>query len=237
MKLRRSRQMGDDSFVDIDPRRRRIPATFLLADELRQMLDDAIAKDENFDLELVKRGLYVKVVSDDITNVLKLEAWKGASYSWSWGVSLAYVPAKLEKRLVFHRTVKSARLDLWEDGRSVAEREGGNWRDPLTDLISTKRRARKDVKHATTWTLPRAKGWWNSASTLEGVLEIARDQVSREPFVIDEIKWPRPQLIVILTLARLGRVSEAREELARWDWLNREEGLAAAAAIDRVAPG
>jgi hypothetical protein len=51
----------------------------------------------------VGRGLYVRPLDAEISHILKLQSWKGGSYSFSWGLSLAYVPTRLVLPLRFHR--------------------------------------------------------------------------------------------------------------------------------------
>jgi hypothetical protein len=190
--------------------------SFVPADRLYAMLDEALAEYDRLGLSPVRRGLYALPQSADITSILRLESWKGGTYSLSWGVSLAYVPNKLASKLVFHRTFKSSRFDLWEDGRSVAEREGCDWREFLVSVLDGERQARQDLSRAVAWTHPRAQAWWREAATLEGVLGLASVQVRRRPHVIDDLHWPRPHLVMILTLACLGRREEAGKELARF---------------------
>lgn len=205
------------------------------------LLDGVLSGKTDGSLQSVRKGTYVGDEVDGITPLLRLEPWKGATYSLSWGVSLAYVPNKLMMPLSFHRTPKSARFDLWEDGRSVAEREGGDSSNALIATFCSEPEVREQLVGAWRWTRPRAHAWWQQASTLDGVLALARDQVTRRPYVLDSLHSPPPELIVILTLARLGRVSEAEEELARigspfvGERDEIEEAIARAAAVLTLA--
>jgi hypothetical protein len=203
---------------------------------LHSAVDRLVAQDDDLkSFTRVRDGFYARRADADIAQVLRCAAWKGGQYTLDWGVSLSYVPHKLDTKLAFHRTLKSARLDLWEDARSLAEREGGDWRDPYIDMIHGERRLHRQLARVWGWAQPRAVAWWARAADLEGVLAVARNEVERRPLVIDEIKWPRPQLVVVLTLARLGRVREAKELLPL---LAGEVGerKSVEAAIERVAP-
>ncbi len=187
------------------------------ADRIYEMFQQALGETQlAADFEQVNRNHYAKQLGDDIIGVLRLEAWKGATYSLSWGVSLSYIPNTLKTKPVFHRTIKSSRFDLWEDSRSVAEREGLSWKGPLVTRLGDEHQARRDLSRTSAWASPRADAWWRSASTLDGVLAIAEDQVVRKPHVIDSLHWPRPHLIVILTLARLGRIQEATDAVGQY---------------------
>ena len=112
------------------------------------------------DFGRVRDGLYATRVDREIISVLRLEPWKGAAYSFSWGVSLAYVPDDLIEAPRFHRTEKASRLDLWEDSRSVAEREGMSWRWPLVSRFSSESDLSTALDDAIAWATSRSVPWW-----------------------------------------------------------------------------
>jgi hypothetical protein len=186
------------------------------------------------DLSSLGGARFAAVESPDITRLLKLEAWKGAVYSFSWGVSLAYIPNKLSLPLRFHRTLKSARFDLWEDSRSVAERAEHKL-EPASEFDGEDA-ARAALSQMWMWALPLAKTWWTQASDLDGVLTLALEQATRQPLVLDALHDPPPQLIAAMTLARLGRLAEAESQLALTrTLLDRHEIVVASEAMLRVA--
>jgi hypothetical protein len=146
------------------------------------------------------RGLYVRPLDGEISHVLKLLPWKGARYSFNWGVSLAYVPTRLVLPLRFHRTVKSARLDLWEDHFTEIQEFPPN---AYVDSLRGEVVARTELERAWTWTRPLAEAWWQAAATLEGVAQLAERQANA-----GSLHAPAPRLVYLLTLARLNRLSE-----------------------------
>jgi hypothetical protein len=64
---------------------------------------------------VLKEGQLVREVCSDIVHLINLSATKGGRYTFRWGVSLTYVPHEWDPKPKFHRTLKSARFDLFED--------------------------------------------------------------------------------------------------------------------------
>jgi len=64
---------------------------------------------------IIKPGRFARQVNVDLIHILGLGARKGWSYTVSWGASLPYLPEVRGGRLRWHRTLKSAIFDLWED--------------------------------------------------------------------------------------------------------------------------
>ena len=62
-----------------------------------------------------RRRYYAARSNDDIVQVVKLYPTKGASCYVQWGLSLGYMPDKWRPGLRRHRTLKSVRLELWEN--------------------------------------------------------------------------------------------------------------------------
>ena len=179
------------------------------------------------DFVCLGRGLYVRTREAEISHVLKLQPLKGATYSFSWGVSLAYVPTRLVLPLRFHRTVKSARLDLWEDHFTETQEFP---RDAYVSGLSGEAVARTELERAWTWTRPLAQAWYEVATTLDGVAQLAERQAEQ-----DGSHWPTPRLVHVLTLARLNRMSEITTHTAAMaEELDAAEFDAVLAAIDHA---
>lgn len=75
-----------------------------------------------FGVELSKHGFkyanhrkWVRSHKDEIRELFLIQALKGANYSPVWGFSLDFVPHCSGKKILWHRTPKSARLDLRYD--------------------------------------------------------------------------------------------------------------------------
>ena len=55
----------------------------------------------------ISNGVLARPVTDDISHLIKLVAYKGGEYHFRWGASLAYVPHSWNNALRWHRTSKS----------------------------------------------------------------------------------------------------------------------------------
>ncbi len=156
---------------------------------------------------------FAKVVSDDIIQLLRLDAFKGRQYSFCWGVSLSFVPHGWKRRLEWHRTVRSARMDLFH-------RLGDD--DSNDDSLSDRRPGEVDGLHGTmalredmvaAWRQQRERmlDWFEAAASVEDVLTVAQCQ-AREPGS-GPGHWPPPRLVEAFSQARLGRRPEAEAAL------------------------
>jgi hypothetical protein len=68
---------------------------------------------------------------------------------------------------------------------------------------------RRDAHEAVAEAERKARLWWKSVATPEGVVVEARRQAMNEY----DIHWPKARLVAAFTLARLGDLSAARQEL------------------------
>jgi hypothetical protein len=185
------------------------------------------------DFARVEDGRYVKQIDADIAHVLKLKELKGAQYSLAWGVSLAYVPDKASLPLRFHGTLERARLDLWQDSHLRAGEQA-----PPSELASGLHG--EDILRSgltSMWrsALPLAQTWWEAASTLDGILGVSEEQVRLER-PGEAHHDPPPQLIRVLTMARLGHSADVESGLgALAGQLEADEIQAIVVAADRAA--
>jgi len=144
-------------------------------------------------------GSYVRTLSSDVSNLLRIERLRGLySYALASGLSLSYVPHEWRWRPVWHRTPKSARLDLLYDDQRTLDASSEE-----TFLEQSLEECRTQI------------AWLNTFTTLESVLRLAAEQWAEcTPY---QLAWlrKRPALACVFTLARLGREEEARSELRR----------------------
>ncbi len=61
-----------------------------------------------------KRGYLARRIDDDITHVLKLDHLKGSACGIAYGASLSYLPYPYVPSVRWHRTLRSASVDLCE---------------------------------------------------------------------------------------------------------------------------
>jgi hypothetical protein len=185
------------------------------------------------DFARLEQSFYGKQIDADLAHVLKLVAWKGAAYSLAWGVSIAYVPDRASLPLRFHRRLERARLDLWQDSHLPADPQA-----PPIELASGlhgERVLRSGLTEMWRSALPLARTWWEVASTLDGILGVSDKQVHRE-LPGGAHRHPSPQLIWVLTAARLGRSADVEGGLgALAEHLDADEFQAIVVAVDRAA--
>jgi hypothetical protein len=206
------------------------------ADEVHTLLGE-IAEPARLGLEPIRRGLFGRQVGLDIIQLLAFRAYKGYSYGFVWGISLAFVPHEFERRVRFHRTPKSAKFDLFEQAHEEFGRRGGNERDGAVPAGYGADVFRRDGTHAWEFVRPRIEEWWASTTAVEGVLGRAREQMTA---AAGFQHWPEPALVEAFALARLGRGDEARKALSNWlvrrgDDFRRTTPENLAAALEKVA--
>jgi hypothetical protein len=160
-----------------------------------------------------RKGVLLKQATPDIGHVIKLVQYKGGEYGFRWGVSLSYVPHEWKNRVAWHRTAKSARLDLSDRVEVDLENRDELPGDELlyASYIHGENQFTRELK--------RAWGHLNSVifasleqlSDLAGVLAKAEQQEART--WRGPRHWPPPALVHAFTMAKLGRREEAAKEL------------------------
>jgi hypothetical protein len=175
---------------------------------------DEIAQPARLGFSPIKRGLYGRAVSDEITHLMKLQALKGASYSVWWGVSLAYVPHEWRERLRWHRSFKSARFELFETPTTYFPELESDWREK-NKYIAAKGHGESYLRETmqTMWEQlhEHILAYFSATQSLAGVLQKAQEQIQRT--VLWRYHYPNPMLIVALTLGRMGRPEDAEVTL------------------------
>lgn len=162
--------------------------------------------------EKAKRGILVRKVDENIAHVIKLQALKGAAYGLAYGISLAYVPYPYAPAVKWHRTPKSASLDLFEQPQ---EHMRGAGADDETKFTATSTLGEVCFREelGSLWKRISAgvQRWFDETRTLDQVLRRCDEQVAW--------KWSGPRhapgarLVKAFTLARVGRAGEGRAEL------------------------
>jgi hypothetical protein len=172
----------------------------------------------SFGFRDIRKGLYGRIVNEDIVHIMKLQAMKGRSYTVRWGVSLTYFPHEWRSGLRWHRSFKSSRFDLFE----LPGDSSSDWRENDKDQVHTlngKPYLLETLQIMWNRLEPRIDNWFSSIRSLHGVLERAIEQSER--------KWvlshhPSPELVYAITLSRMGRQEEALAALNRYFDLRRE---------------
>jgi len=158
---------------------------------------------------LLKDGLVVRQSYADVVQMIQLGAGKGGMYVFRWGVSLGFVPHDWSPRLKYHRTLKSARLDLWENPSDflIADPYSGEDWDYLVDTMHGEPCMRRDMQMAWSRLHQVINSFFSYMGNLEGILQRAKEHATKD--------WqsfrhsPDPKMVQAFTLARLGRLPEA----------------------------
>ena len=176
---------------------------------------EEIVDASHIEFEKVKRGYLARKVDEDIVHVLKLQATKGGAYGLSYGVSLSYVPYPYIPVLKWHRTLKSANLDLFEQPQE--QMPEGDSQDKIQYVASGMLGEicfREEFGLLWQQTSPRILSWLEATSTLRQVLSRCDDHLAwnwRGPRHV-----PGARLVRAFTLAKLRRASEANAELEQF---------------------
>lgn len=159
------------------------------------------------DFVFVKKGLFVKRISDDISHVLTFKQGR-YGHMFGWGVSLSFVPHKWDDGCRFHRTLKSARCDLFEYEHNLLKDDPKAKILPYNDIdcMHGKKCFREDLIRAWKNLEPAIRTWFASLLTLDDVLRQAQ-------FQAEHYHWQGPKLVCAFTLARLGRMDDGLKVL------------------------
>jgi hypothetical protein len=124
------------------------------------------------------------------------------------------MPHRWENELRWHRTLKSARLDLWDQLMDLPQ-ELNLTRLPPDTSIPSRSHGIKLFEHNLEREWQDLKttiaGWLDLVRELQGVLSMSSQQEKRSwrgPH-----HWPPPSLVHAFTLSRMGRRREAFTEL------------------------
>jgi len=183
----------------------------LAASKIYEIFEDVV-KPPGF--QKVKKGALGRQVSADVIHLINLAHYKGAMYGFRWGVSSSYLPHRWEKELRWHRSVKSATLDLWEQLADLPEALNLSQLPPNSSIPSglhgpelfeqNLRREWRDLEST-------ISSWFDKVTDLAGVLAMAEQQMRR--VWSGPRHFPPPSLVHAFTLARLGHPVEAEAEL------------------------
>lgn len=158
------------------------------------------------DFVFVRKGVFVKQINEDIFHVLTFKQGR-YGHIFGWGVSLSFVPHKWdEDDCKFHRTLKSARCDLWEHERDLIKD------DPEAKIF---RYNEIDINHGTVcffedlmraWEnlQPVIRSWLASITTLDDVLRQAKLMADN----CNHYGGDGRKLVYAFTLAKMGKFKE-----------------------------
>ena len=158
--------------------------------------------------EEIREGVWTRPLAGGIRAVIRTHALKGMTHQLLWGLSLAWVPHLTATGTSLHRTAKSARLDLYEEGQFHDAAVTYGWGDDGSAIwLPT------EVESAWRTGFERASDVFARAGDAEAVLALAENQL--EDRWAMTVHMPGPVYVAAFTLAHLGRETEARAMLER----------------------
>jgi hypothetical protein len=165
-----------------------------------------------------KAGLLARPIDGDITHVIKLRALKGASYDICFGVSLSYVPYPYVPKVKWHRALKSANLDLFEEPQvdwwRTSDHKAADVNPYLAQVSLGEKCFREELSRAWKGTCTQAMNWFDAARSLQGILQKGAAHLSRRQDGVRHL--PGARLVNAFTLGKLGRPDEASSELLKF---------------------
>lgn len=153
-------------------------------------------------------------------DVFQLQAIGQSALSPRWGFSLAYVPEIRGGRLRWHRTARTPVFDIVVDPLDLILPEHATFM-----LYKSRKR---DSLHATLHEqaprlVQQAQQTWASVDDLEALARLLRELQARKTVRFAFHNYVQQPLAYAFTLARLGRLDEARTELQKSRYMNEPE--------------
>ena len=144
--------------------------------------------------------------------MFQLQLLKGASLKTTWGYSLDFVPHLSGGGLRWHRTDKSAMLDVIVDPKDL----------PALSYSYGAAQWVSDLERALPLAIDRACETWRRGSTWRGMLDIVQDMRSRQSNGLAFDNYTQLPLTLVLLSAKVGDLPAADAEL---ECLVRQRGL------------
>lgn len=141
-----------------------------------------------------------------IRRLFEIKLLKGASLKVNWGFSLDFVPHISGGRVRWHRTDKTAMLDVVIDPRDVHDASYLHGRAHLTEALHS---LLPEVTH-------RAQKTWQMGSTFGGMLEIIREIRNKQTNVFAYQNYTQLPLAFAFLLAKTGDLQSAENELSKY---------------------
>ena len=143
--------------------------------------------------------------------LFQMSLFRGASMRPSWGFSLDFVPHLSGHRICWHRTDRTAKLDVFvdpPDGGEACFLWGAEWLD-------------RDLKQLLPAAIERARDTWRRGETWPGKLDIVREIRERKTNRLWLDYYSQLSLAFIFLSAKTGDLAEAQAELdicvRKWD--------------------
>src|SRR4030095_10376942 len=137
-----------------------------------------------------------------VRRLFELQLARGAMKA-CWGFSLDFVPHIAGGRVRWHRTDKSARLDVYIDPRDL----------PQPDFMHGAARFSADLRALLTEAVARAQETWKRGTTLQGLLHIVREIRDRKTNHLGFYNYVQLPFAHAMLSAKVGDLRSAEQEL------------------------
>ncbi|MCK0109005.1 hypothetical protein MWU58_06855 [Flavobacteriaceae bacterium S0825] len=173
------------------------------AETLKSILNNVVSPImKEINLEWNNNYQWIGPLENGMRKVVCYQVGKGLMGIFIWGICYEFLPMLSGKRIITHRTFKSARLQLFEN--SVATNDFQNDKSDIENGISTtwgKKQCEKSIKLLISKTKDDIYDWLDQASTIEGSLIISNQQILSEDY---NLHWPNPKYIAAFLYAKKG---------------------------------
>ena len=182
---------------------------------------DAILENE-LGASLARKGFlirspraYVRSRIPKIRDLIIIQPMKGASYAPCWGFSLDFVPHISRDALRWHRTDRSARLDLRFDPLDYLYPGSSEFNQWTIDSARGTRTARKDIRRITTMLSKQAEAFFAQVQGEPDLLPAFQREAAREAVRFNFYNYSQQPIAYAFILARLGDLDSAKAELEK----------------------
>lgn len=163
----------------------------------------------------LKPGFLARSVTDEIIQVMRLQLGKGMSCNFIWGVSLAWLPHIFEPRPRFHRTLKSARFDLFEWAERYPLQPDMSRHDCSVSLGHGVEYMELTCNTMLDFFKPHVEQFFNAIDSPNAVCDYLNAMYTGNDCRLD-VHSPHPLLVLIFTEAKLGNIDNAYRAMDRY---------------------
>lgn len=181
--------------------------------QLNTILEDIVSPVlSKKDLTAQRAGTWTSAFINGIAKIFSYTQLKGGQGTFTWGVCFNFLPTFSAGQIKFTRTENSAKPHLFEWTDEYANSFfGGNLKGGICSEWG-EQEARSSIKYLLNKYQARIFAWYDSASSIEGAIKIARYQAN----IGRSYKYhsPSPEFVLAFLLARIGATEDA---LAQFD--------------------